>query len=131
MVISMLVLVSVLLAFIGITLSFIRPWPIAVIDESEIRTAEQLDAALRTQRAMRISELRQRMATRDYLLYAIFGSAMLLQMTAYVVDHFAHPSIMAITLLPAFFTAFTVRSALRRDAQHQYDAVTGGGSTPA
>lgn len=125
MIVAMLVLVSVLTALIGIAFSFFRPRPISAIDESEIRTAQQLDAAMTTQRSIRVAELQRRMVNRDYFVYAIFGLALLIQLTAYAVDHFSHPSIMAISILPGFFTGLTVRSARRRDAQRQLDAVIG------
>jgi hypothetical protein len=126
------VLAAVLLAILGIIVSFIRPPPVSGVDESGIHTAEDLDAAVAIQRLMRIAELQRRMASRNYWSYALFGLAFLMQMTALAVDHFAHPSIAAITILPGFFTVLTARVSRRRDAQRQFDTFTRNGrSSPA
>jgi hypothetical protein len=131
-IVTTLVLAAVLLAILGIIVSLIRPPPVSGVDESGIHTAEDLDAAMAIQRSMRIAELQRRMANRNYWSYALFGLAFLMQMTAFAVDHFAHPSIAAITILPGFFTVLTARAAQRRDAQRQFDTFTRNGrSSPA
>src|SRR6202049_2259524 len=114
----MLVLAAVLLAIVGIVVSLIPPRPVSGVDESGIHTAEELDAAMAYQLSMRIAELQRRMANRNYWSYALFGLAFLMQMTAFIVDHFAHPSIAAITILPGFFAVLTARAARRREERN-------------
>ena len=121
MIVTVLVLAAVLLAIVEIIVSLIPPRPVSGVDESGIHTAEELDAAVAIQRSMRMAELQRRMANRNYWSYALFGVALLMQMTAFALDHFAHYSIAAITILPGFFTAVTARAARRRDAQRQLD----------
>jgi hypothetical protein len=126
-IVTMLVLAAVLLAVLGIIVSLIPSRSVSGVDESCIHTAEDLDAAMAMQRSMRMAELQRRMTNRNYWSYAIFGLAFLMQMTAFAVDRFAHPSIAAITILPGFFIVLTARAARRRDAQRQLDAFTGSG----
>jgi hypothetical protein len=127
----MLVLAAVLLAIVGIIVSLIPLRPASGVNESGIHTAEDLDAAMAIQRSMRIAELQRRLANRNYWSYALFGLAFLMQMTALVVDHFAHPSVAAITILPGFFTVLTARAARRRDAQRQLDTfIRSGRASP-
>jgi hypothetical protein len=126
-IVTMLVLAAVLLAVIGVTVSLIPPHPVSGVDESSIHTAEQLDAAMAIQRSMRLAELQRRIANRNYWSYVLFGLAFLMQMTAFAIDHFAHPSIATITILPGFFIVLTARAARRRDAQRQLDTFTGSG----
>jgi hypothetical protein len=131
MIVTILVLAAVLLSILGIIVSLIPP-PVSGVDESGIHTVEDLDTAMAIQRSMRIGELQRRMANRNYWAYALFGLAFLMQMTAFAVDHFAHPSIAAITILPVFFTIVTARAGRRREAQRQFDTLTGNGrSSPA
>ncbi len=117
MIVTSIVLGAVLLALMGIVVSLIQDRSELGFDETGIRTAEQLDAALAIQRSMRIAELRRRIANGNYWSYALFGMAFLMQMTALAVDHLAHPSIATITILPAFFTVLTARAARRREAR--------------
>jgi hypothetical protein len=126
-IVTILVLAAAVLALLGIIVSLIPPRPVSGVDESCIHTAEDLDAAMAIQRSMRVAELQRRMANRNYWSYALFGLAFLMQMTAFVVDRFGHPSIAAITILPGFFTVLTARAARRRDAQRQLDTFTGSG----
>jgi hypothetical protein len=128
MIVSTLVLAAVLLAIVGIVASFIPPQPVSAVDAREIHTAQELDAALAAQRSMRIAELRRRLTNRNYWSFALFALAFLLQMTAYAVDHFAHASIAAITILPGLFIAVTARASRRRDAQRRLDTFTGNGT---
>ncbi len=121
MTVTAIVLGAVLLALVGMVVSFIHERPALAFDENRIRTAGQLDAALATQRSMRIAELQRRIANRSYWSYALFSMAFLMQMTALAVDHFAHPSIAIITILPAFFTVLAARAARRRAAQRQLE----------
>ena len=131
MIITMLVLAAVLLAIVGIIVSLIPPRPVSGVDESGIHTAEELDAAMAIQRSMRIAELQRRMANKNYWSYALFGLAFLMQMTAFTLDHFAHYSIAAITILPGLFTVVTARAARRRDAQRQLDTfIRSGRASP-
>ena len=130
MIVTMLVLAAVVLTILGIVVSLMPPRPVSGVDESSIHTAEQLDAAMAIQRSMRIAELRRRMANRNYWSYGLFCAAFLMQMTAFIVDHFAHPSIAAITILPGFFTVLTARAARRREAQRQLDTFVGSGKSP-
>ena len=131
MIVTILVLAAVQLAILGIVVSLIPPLQVSGIDESGIHTAEDLDTAMAIQRSMRVAELQRRMANRNYWSYALFGLAFLMQMTAFAVDHFAHPSIAAITILPGFFTVLTARAARRRDAQRQLDTfIRSGRATP-
>lgn len=102
MIVTMLVLAAVLLAILGLIVSLVPPHLVGV-DEGGIHTAEELDAAVAIQRSMRITELRRRIANRDYWSYALFGLALLMQMIAFAVDHFVHPSIGR--LLSVFHTA--------------------------
>jgi hypothetical protein len=74
------------------------------------------------QRSMRIAELQRRMTARSYWVYALFGLAFLMQMAAIAVDRLAHPSIAAMSILPAFFIVVTGRAARRRDVKRQLDA---------
>jgi hypothetical protein len=127
MIVTILVLAAVVLTILGIVVSLMPPRPVSGVDESGIHTAEQLDAAMAIQRSMRIAELQRRMANRNYWSYGLFGVAFLMQMTAFIVDHFAHPSIAAITILPGFFTVLTARAARRREAQRQLDTFVGSG----
>jgi hypothetical protein len=130
-IVTMLVLAAVLLAIMGIIVSLIPPRPFSGVDESGIHTAEELDAAMATQRSMRIAELQRRMANRNHWSYSLFALAFLMQMTAFAVDHFAHLSIAAITILPGFFTVLTARAARRRAAHRQLDTfIRSGRSSP-
>jgi hypothetical protein len=130
-IVTMLVLAAVLLAIVGIIVSLIPLRAASGVNESGIRTAEDLDAAMAIQRSMRIAELQGRLANRNYWSYALFGLAFLVQMTAFAVDDFAHPSIAAITILPGFFAVLTARAARRRDAQRQLDTLNrNGGASP-
>ncbi len=122
MIVAWLVPGAVLLALTGLCVSFGRPRPASRPDESVIRTSAQLDAAMASQRTMRIFELQRRMTARGYWVYALFGLAFLMQMAAIAVDRLAHPSIAAISLLPAFFIVLTGRAARRRHARRQLDA---------
>jgi len=122
MIVASLVLGAVLLAITGIVVSLIPPRRAFGLDDSEIRTAAQLDTAMAIQRSMRIAELQRRMADRRFWPCALFGLAFLMQMTALAVDRLAHPSITAITILPAFFIVMTARAARLRDAQRQLGA---------
>ena len=130
MIVTMLVLAAVVLAIIGIAVSLIPSRRSSGIDGSEMHAAEEMDAAMAMQRSMRIAELQRRLTTGNYWSYALFGLALLTQITALVVDHFAHPSIAAITILPGFFIALTARAARRRDAQLQLDALISGNELP-
>ena len=122
MIVALLVLGAVLLALTGIAISFVRQRPTPEFDETGIRTSAQLDAALSIQRSRRIAELQRRMTEKNYWSYVLFGLAFLMQMTALAVDHLAHHSIAAITILPAFFTLLTARAARRREAQRQLES---------
>jgi hypothetical protein len=128
-IVTMLVLAAVLLAIMGIIVSIIPPRPASSVDESNIHTAEHLDAAMAIQRSMRIAELQRRIANRNYWSYALFGLAFLMQLTAFAFDHFAHPSIATITILPGFLIALTARASRRRDAQRQLDTFIRSGTT--
>jgi hypothetical protein len=119
MMVTALVLGAVLLSILGIIASFIPQRRLLVPDESSIDAAAQLDAAIAIQRAIRIAELQRRMTDRNYLSYALFGLAFLMQIVALAVDHLAHPSIAVIGILPAFFTVLTARASRRRHAQRQ------------
>jgi hypothetical protein len=131
MFVTMLVLIAVLLAIVGMVVSLIPPRPVSGVHESGIHTAEDLDAAMAIQRSMRIAELQRRMARKNVWSYALFGVALLMQMTAFALDHFAHYSIVAITILPGVFTAVTARAARRRDAQRQLDTfIRSGKASP-
>ena len=127
MVVTILLLVAVLIAIVGIIVSFIPSRSVSAVDEGRIHTAKDLDAAMAMQRSMRITELQRRITNRNYWSYALFGLAFLMQMTAFAVDRFAHPSIAAITILPGFFTVLTARAARRREARRQLDTFTGSG----
>lgn len=122
MIVAWLVLGAVLLALTGLSVPFVPQRPASGPDVSVIRTAAQLDTAIAIQRTTRISELQRRMTARGYWLYALFGFAFLMQMAAIAVDRLAHPSIAAISILPAFFIVITGRAARRRNAQRQLDA---------
>jgi hypothetical protein len=124
-IVTILVLAAVVLAILGIIVSLIPPRPVSGVDENDVHTAEDLETAMAIQRSMRVAELRRRVANRNYWSYALFGLAFLMQMTAFAVDRFAHPSIAAITILPGFFTVLAARAARRRDAQRQLDTFTG------
>jgi hypothetical protein len=126
-VVTILVLAAVLIAIVGIIVSFIPSQSASKVDEGRIHTARDLDAAMAMQRSMRIAELQRRITNRNYWSYALFGLAFLMQMTAFAVDRFAHPSIAAITILPGFFTVLTARAARRREAQRQLDTFTKSG----
>jgi hypothetical protein len=126
-IVTILVLAAVLVAIVGIIVSFIPSRSVSGVDEGGIHTAKDLDAAMAMQRSIRIAELQRRIANRNYWSYALFGLAFLVQMTAFAVDRFAHPSIAAITILPGFFTVLTARAARRREAQRQLDTFTGSG----
>jgi hypothetical protein len=128
--VALLVLGAVLLALTGIAISFVRQRPTPEFDETGIRTSAQLDAALSIQRSTRIAELQRRMTERNYWSYVLFGLAFLMQMTALAVDHVAHHSIAAITILLAFFTVLTARAARRREAQRQLESCRTAPSSP-
>lgn len=131
MIVTMLVLAAVLLAIVGIIVSLIPPRQVSGVDESGIHTAEELDAAMAIQRSMRMAELQRRMANKHYWSYALFGIAFLMQMTAFALDHFAHYSIAAITILPGLFAVVTARAARRREAQRQLDTfIRSGRASP-
>jgi hypothetical protein len=121
MIVSLLVLGAVVLAIAGIVVSFIPRPPVSGLDESGIRTSAQLDDALAIQRSMRIVKLQRRVGNRNYWPYALLCLAFLLQMAALAVDHLAHLSIAAISILPAFCIVLTARAARRRDAQRQLE----------
>jgi hypothetical protein len=120
----LLVLGAVLLALVGVAISFVRQRPTPEFDETGIHTSAQLDAASSIQRSTRIAELQRRMTERNYWSYVVFCLAFLMQMTALAVDHLAHYSIAAITILPAFFTVLTARAARRREAHRQFESFT-------
>jgi hypothetical protein len=122
LIVELLVLGTTLLALTGLAISFVQQRPAQGFDESGIRTAAQLDAALSIQRSMRIAELQGRMTERNHWSYVLFGLAFLRQMTALAVDHLAHPSIATITILPAFFVVLTARAARRREAQRKLES---------
>jgi hypothetical protein len=121
MIVTALVLVAVLLTILGIVASFIQKRSVVVPDERSIDTAAQLDAAIAIQRDIRVAELRRRATDRNYLAYALLGLALIMQIVALAVDHLAHPSIAAISILPAFFTVLIARASRRRYAQRQLD----------
>jgi hypothetical protein len=121
MFVTALVLAAVLLSILGLIASFITQRRVLALDESSIDTAAQLDAALATQRALRIAELQRRTSERNHLPYALLGLAFLMQIVALAVDHLAHPSIAVIGIVPAFFTVLTARAARRRYAQRKLD----------
>jgi hypothetical protein len=127
MIVTMLVLAAVLLAIVGMVVSFIPPRTVSGVDESGIHSAEELDAAMAIQRSTRMAELQRRMANKHYWSYALFGIAFLMQMTALALDHFSHYSIAAITILPGLFIVVTARAARRREAQRQLDTLIRSG----
>jgi len=120
MIVTALVLGAVLLSILGIIASFTKRRALA-LDDSSIGTAAQLDAAMAIQRAIRIAELQRRITDRNNLSYALLGLALVMQIVALAVDHFAHPSIAVISIVPAFFTVLTARSARRRYAQRELE----------
>jgi hypothetical protein len=126
-IVTILVLAAVLVAIVGIIVSFIPSRSVSGVDEGGIHTAKDLEAAMAMQRSIRIAELQGRIANRNYWSYALFGLAFLMQMIAFAVDRFAHPSIAAITILPGFFSVLTARAARRREAQRQLDTFTWSG----
>ena len=121
MIVALLVLGTTLVALTGIAISLVRQRPEPGFDESAIRTATQLNAALSIQRSMRIAELQGRITKRNYWSYGLFGLAFLMQMAAVAVDHLRHPAIACITVLPAFCTVLAARASQRRQAQNQLD----------
>ena len=121
MIVNGLVLGAVLLSILGIIASFITQRRVLALDESSIDTAAQLDAAMAIQRSIRNAELQRRMTDRNYWSYALLGLAFLMQIAALAVDHLAHPSIAAVSIVPAFFIVLTARASRRRYAQRQLD----------
>jgi hypothetical protein len=57
LIVELLVLGTTLLGLTGLAISFVQQEPALGFDETGIRTAAQLDAALSIQRSMRIAEL--------------------------------------------------------------------------
>ena len=74
------------------------------------------------QQAIQIAELQRRMTDRSYLAHALFALAILMQIIALVLDHFAHPSIAAMGILPGFVIVVMARASRRRYAQRQLEA---------
>ena len=122
MIITSLVLVAVLLSIIAVVVSFIPSRRLSAIDESAITDPAQLDAAIAIQRSNRIAELQRRTTKKNYWPYALLGIALLAQMAALAVDRFAHPSITAISILPALSVVFTRQASRRRYAKRELDA---------
>jgi len=122
MIVTAFVLGAVLLSILGIILSFVTRRRTRVPDESSIDTVAQLDAALAIQQAIQIAELQRRMTDRSYLAHALFALAILMQIIALVLDHFAHPSIAAMGILPGFVIVVMARASRRRYAQRQLEA---------
>lgn len=65
MVVTILVLATVLIAIVGIIVSFIPSRSVSGVDEGRIHTAKDLDAAMAMQRSMRIAELQRRITNRN------------------------------------------------------------------
>jgi len=74
MIVTALVPGAVLLSILELIASFFTQWRVLALDESSIDTAAQLDAAMASQRAIRIAELRRRMTDRIYLSYRQLSS---------------------------------------------------------
>jgi hypothetical protein len=121
MIVSGLVLGAVLLSILGLIASFITQRRAVAPDESSIDNAAQLDAAMAIQRSIRMAELQRRMTDRNYLPYALLGLAFLMQIVALAIDHLAHPSIAAISIVPAFFIVMMARASRRQYARRQLD----------
>ncbi len=121
MIVAWLVLAAGALAVTGLCVAFAPGWSASRPDETVIRTAAQLDAAIRLQRSHQIAQLQRRLNARGYWVYALLGLAFLMQMAAIAVDRLAHPSIAAISILPALFIVTTGRASRRRVAQRQLD----------
>jgi hypothetical protein len=122
MMVTSLVLAAVLLSLIAVVVSFVPSRRLPAFDESAITDPAQLDAAMAIQRSNRIADLQRRSTQQSYWLYALFGIALLAQMAALALDHFAHPSIAAISILPALSVVFTREAARRRYAKRELDA---------
>ena len=121
MIVETLVLVAALLSIIAIIVSFIPQRRVLALDERQIDTATQLDAAMAIQRSKRIREFQRRVNHRNAWPYALLSLAFLIQMAALAVDHLAHPSNAIINVLPAFCIVFAIRASRRRNAKRQLD----------
>jgi hypothetical protein len=122
MIVTSLVLAAVLFSLIAVVVSFVPSRRLSAFDESAITDPAQLDAAMAIQRSNRIAELRRRTTKQNYWVYALFGIALLAQMAALAVDHFAHPSISAVSILPAVSVVLTRQASRRRYAKRELDA---------
>lgn len=119
MIVTMLVLLAALLSILGVIVSFVRKSQRVESDESGIATRAQLDAAIAMQRAKRIAELQMQVNDRNYWSEALVGVAVIMQGTAFVVDHFSHPSVVAMGALPAAAVVMVSRASRRRYAQRE------------
>ena len=130
MTVAMLVLGTALLCILGLLATFMPQRRVPGLDESSISAAEQLDVARAIQRKMRIAELQRRVANRNWLAYALLGMALLMQIAALAADHLAHPSIAAVSVVPAFFIVLSAQASRRRDAQRQLKEILGSRAFP-
>jgi hypothetical protein len=121
MIVTGLVLGAALLSVFGIVAAFITQRRSLAFDDRSIVTAAHLDAAIEVQRSIRKAELQRRMTGQNYWAYALLGLALLMQVAALAIDHFAHPSIAVISVGPAAFNVLASRASQRRYAQRQLD----------
>jgi hypothetical protein len=119
MIVTLLVLAAVVLSMIAVVASFALPRRVLAFDESLIGDAGKLDAAIKTQRSERITELRRRAVEVNYWPYALLSLALFMQLAALSVDHASHPSIATIYVLPALCIVLIGQASRRRYAKHQ------------
>ena len=130
MIVAGLVLGAGLLSVFGIVASFINRRRSLAIDDRSIVTAAQLDTAIEVQRSIRTAQWHRRMTEQNHWAYALLGLSFLMQVAAIAIDHFAHPSIAVISVVPAAFVVLASRASQRRYAQRQLDTHLRGQQRP-
>lgn len=126
MTVPLLVLIACLFCVAAIAMSYVSRRHTSDFDESAVISPATLDAALAAQRSRRIATLRRRATSHNYVAHALVGVACLAQIVALSMDHFAHASISAVSILPAMAAVFVGQSAKRRLARQELEAYLNG-----
>jgi hypothetical protein len=122
MIITSLVLTAFSLSVIAVVAAFTPFRRLSPFDESDITDPAHLDAAITAQRSRRVAELQKRTTQQNYWSYALLGIALLAQIAALAMDHFAHPSITTVSILPVLSVVFAREVSRRRYAERELDA---------